>query len=178
MKYNVVISRTYATELVVDVENIGKVYEWIENNEDTINHEELEQCNIINTEISAEPITPSPNEIDELMSLAYQIQAKLREYSHVEGFVPKAMHDALHEMLTHNWKETTHNVETNMNGDFKDARAYVNELNELIGRNAFDYRPSVGWLFPNTCDTFIVSGVNISEKEIDQLNLREDFIID
>ena len=64
MKYNIVISRTYATEIVVDAENIGDAYQWIENNEDSINHEELEQCNIINTDTSAEPLTPSPQRTD------------------------------------------------------------------------------------------------------------------
>jgi hypothetical protein len=178
MKYNVVISRTYATELVVDAENIGKVYEWIENNEDAINHEEMEQCNVINTETSAEPITPSENEASELLDLAWHIKTKLKEYSHVEDFLPTELHKALTKMTEPMVEETTHNVQTNMNGDFKDARAYVNELNELIGRNAFDYRPGLGWLFPNPCNTFIVSGVNISDEEIDRLNLREDFIID
>ena len=178
MKYNIVISRTYATEIVVDAENIGDAYQWIENNEDSINHEELEQCNIINTDTSAEPITPSPNEVSELEDLAWHIKAKLQEYRHVEDFIPIDMHKALAKMTEPMEEETTHNVQTNMNGNFKDARAYVNELNELIGRNAFDYRPSVGWLFPNDCDTFVVSGANISKEEIDRLNLREDFIID
>ena len=43
MKYNVVISRTYATELVVDAENIQEVHDWLGNNDDKVNHEELEQ---------------------------------------------------------------------------------------------------------------------------------------
>jgi hypothetical protein len=178
MKYNVVISRTYATEIVVEADNIGDVYQWIENNEDAINHEEMEQCNIVNTDASAEPITPSPNEYDELQSLAYNIQSQLQAYRHVSDFIPSEMHKALAKMTEPIVEETTHNVQTNMNGDFKDARAYVNELNELIGRNAFDYRPNAGWLFPNDCDTFIVSGVNISDEEINRLNLRQDFIID
>jgi hypothetical protein len=103
MKYNVVISRTYATEIVVEADNIQGVHDWLESNDETINHEEMEQCNIIDIQFSIGSIEPSPNEVDELMALAYQIQGKLREYRHVEDFIPKSMHDALHEMLTHNW---------------------------------------------------------------------------
>jgi hypothetical protein len=101
MKYNVVISRTYATELVVDAENIQEVHDWLGNNDDKVNHEELEQCNIIDIQFSIGSIEPSPNEIDELMSLAYHIKGKLKEYSHVEDFIPIDMHKALAQMLGH-----------------------------------------------------------------------------
>jgi hypothetical protein len=101
MKYNVVISRTYATELVVDAENIQEVHDWLGDNEDKVNHEELEQCNIIDIQFSIGSIEPSPNEIDELMSLAYHIKGKLKEYSHVEDFIPIDMHKALAQMLGH-----------------------------------------------------------------------------
>jgi len=101
MKYNVVISRTYATELVVDAENIQGVHDWLGDNDDKVNHEELEQCNIIDIQFSIGSIEPSPNEIDELMSLAYHIKGKLKEYSHVEDFIPIDMHKALAQMLGH-----------------------------------------------------------------------------
>ena len=101
MKYNVVISRTYATELVVDAENIQEVHEWLGDNDDKVNHEELEQCNIIETYTNVELVKPSPNEAEELIALAYQIQAKLREYRHVEDFIPLDMHKALAQMLGH-----------------------------------------------------------------------------
>lgn len=101
MKYNVVISRTYATELVVEVDNTQEVHEWLGNNDDKVNHEEMEQCNIIETYTSIEAVTPSPNEVSELLDLAWHIKAKLKEYSHVEDFIPIDMHKALSQMLGH-----------------------------------------------------------------------------
>ena len=101
MKYNIVISRTYATELVVEADNTIEVHEWLGNNDDKVNHEEMEQCNIIETYTSIEAVTPSPNEASELLDLAWHIKAKLKEYSHVEDFIPIDMHKALSQMLGH-----------------------------------------------------------------------------
>ena len=98
MKYNVVISRTYATEIVVEADNQDGVYEWLGDNDDKVNHEEMEQCNIIETYTSIEAVTPSPNEYDELQSLAYNIQRQLQAYRHVEDFIPSEMHEALAKM--------------------------------------------------------------------------------
>jgi len=69
MKYNVVISRTYATELVVDAENIQEVHEWLDTHQNKVYHEELEQCNIIEEDVNIEAISPSPNESSELQDL-------------------------------------------------------------------------------------------------------------
>jgi hypothetical protein len=99
MKYNVVISRTYATEIVVEADNQDGVYEWLGDNDDKVNHEELEQCNIIDTYTSIEAVTPSPNEAVELQSLSVYIQRLIQEYRHVEDFVPKELHDALAKMM-------------------------------------------------------------------------------
>jgi len=101
MKYNVIISRTYATELVVDAESIQEVHEWLGNNDDKVNHEELEQCNIIETYTNVELVKPSPNEESELEDLVYHINKKLQEYSHVEDFIPKELYKALEQMLGH-----------------------------------------------------------------------------
>ena len=101
MKYNVVISRTYATEIVVEAENTIEVHEWLGDNDDKVNHEELEQCNIIDTDVNIELVSPSPNEASELEDLAYQILSKLEQYSHVEDFIPIDMHKALSQMLGH-----------------------------------------------------------------------------
>jgi len=101
MKYNVVISRTYATELVVNANDKDGVYEWVGDNEETINHQELEQCNIINADIDIELVTPSPNEVSELQDLVYHINKKLQEYRHVEDFIPKDLYKALEQMLSH-----------------------------------------------------------------------------
>ena len=101
MKYNVVISRTYATELVVDADNTIEVHGWLDKNEEKINHEEMEQCNIIDIQFSIGSIEPSPNEASELQDLAWHIKAKLKEYSHVEDFIPIDMHKALEQMLSH-----------------------------------------------------------------------------
>jgi hypothetical protein len=101
MKYNVVISRTYATEIVIEADNTQGVHDWLESNDDTINHEELEQCNIIDIQFSIDSIEPSENEASELLDLAWHIKAKLKEYSHVSDFIPSEMHDALRQMLIH-----------------------------------------------------------------------------
>jgi hypothetical protein len=101
MKYNIVISRTYATELVVEADNTIEVHEWLDENEETINYQELEQCNIIETDINIEMLEPSQNEASELLDLAWHIKAKLKEYSHVEDFIPIDMHKALRQMLGH-----------------------------------------------------------------------------
>ena len=103
MKYTLTTTRTYETTYNVVADSESDAWDWISENGDLITEAELEQCNVIDEETTLEPCTPSPNEVDELMALAYQIQGKLREYRHVEDFIPKAMHDALHEMLTHNW---------------------------------------------------------------------------
>jgi len=99
MKYNVVISRTYATELVVDAENTIEVYDWLGDNDDKVNHEELEQCNIIETYTNVELVEPSPYEAVELQSLSIYIQRLIQEYRHVEDFVPKELHEALAKMM-------------------------------------------------------------------------------
>jgi hypothetical protein len=101
MKYNVIISRTYATELVVDANDKEGVYEWVGDNEETINHQELEQCNIINADIDIELVIPSLNEAEELLDLAYHIHRLLQNYSHVADFVPKEIRDALEKMSSH-----------------------------------------------------------------------------
>ena len=101
MKYNVVISRTYATEIVVDADNIDGVEEWLETHENKVYHEELEQCNIINTDINIELITPSPNEASELIDLASNIYRLLYAYRHVSDFVPKEIRESLEKMSSH-----------------------------------------------------------------------------
>ena len=101
MKYNVVISRTYATELVVDADNTIEVYDWLDDNKETINYQELEQCNIIEEDVNIEAISPSPNEASELQDLVQHINLKLQQYSHVEDFIPIDMHKALAQMLGH-----------------------------------------------------------------------------
>jgi hypothetical protein len=102
MKYNVVISRTYATELVVDADNKEGVHEWLETHKNKVYHEELEQCNIISDDVNIELVEPSPNEASELEDLAYQILSKLEQYSHVEDFIPSEIYEALEKMRSHN----------------------------------------------------------------------------
>ena len=101
MKYNVIISRTYATELVVDAENTIEVHDWLDDKKDTIYYQELEQCNIIVEDTNIELVEPSPNEVSELQDLVWHIKGKLKEYSHVEDFIPLDMHKALAQMLGH-----------------------------------------------------------------------------
>jgi hypothetical protein len=101
MKYNVVISRTYATEIVVEADDTQGVHDWLESNDETINHEELEQCNIIDIQFSIDSIEPSPNEVDELADLVCHINKKLQQYSHVSNFIPNDLYKALEHMLSH-----------------------------------------------------------------------------
>jgi hypothetical protein len=102
MKYNVVISRTYATELVVDANDKDGVYEWLAENQETINHQEMEQCNIISDDANIELVEPSPNEASELIDLACHIEGMLIQYRHVSDFIPSEMHEALRQMLRYN----------------------------------------------------------------------------
>lgn len=101
MKYNVIISRTYATELVVDAENTIEVHDWLDDNKETINYQELEQCNIIIEDTNIELVSPSPNESSELQDLVCHINQKLQEYRHVEDFIPNDLYKALGQMLGH-----------------------------------------------------------------------------
>jgi hypothetical protein len=99
MKYNVVISRTYSTELVVEADNKEGVHEWLAENQETINHQEMEQCNIISDDANIELVEPSPNEASELIDLACHIEGMLIQYRHVADFIPSEMHEALRQML-------------------------------------------------------------------------------
>ena len=101
MKYNVVISRTYATELVVEADNKEGVHEWLETHQNKVYVEELEQCNIIEEDVNIELISPSPNEVSELQDLVQHINLKLQQYSHVEDFIPQELYKALEQMLSH-----------------------------------------------------------------------------
>lgn len=99
MKYNLVVSRTYVTEMTIVADDESSAWDWINANGDIISEAELEQMNVVDEESSLVPVTPSPNEYDELQTLAHDILRKLREYSHVEDFIPSEMHEALAKMV-------------------------------------------------------------------------------
>ena len=99
MKYNFVMSRTYVTEMTIVADDEASAWDWINDNAEVIYEAELEQMNVINEESSLVPKTPSPNEQDELETLAHDIIRKLKEYSHVEDFIPSEMHTALAKMV-------------------------------------------------------------------------------
>ena len=99
MKYNLVISRTYVTEMTIVADDEASAWDWINENTDVIYEAELEQMNVVNEETSLVPLTPSPNEQDELETLAHDIIRKLKEYSHVEDYIPSEMHEALAKMI-------------------------------------------------------------------------------
>ena len=99
MKYNLVMTRTYVTEMTIVADDEASAWDWINDNAEVIYEAELEQMNVINEESSLVPKTPSPNEKDELEALAYEIVRKLRGYSHVEDFIPSEMHEALAKMV-------------------------------------------------------------------------------
>lgn len=98
MKYNLVVSRTYVTEMIVVADDEASAWDWINANGDMVFDAELEQMNVVDEESSLVPVTPSPNEYDELQTLAHDILRKLREYCHVEDFIPSEMHEALAKM--------------------------------------------------------------------------------
>ena len=175
MKYNFVMSRTYVTEMIVVADDEASAWDWINDNAEAIYEAELEQMNVINEESSLEPVTPSPNEYDELQTLAHEIIRKLRGYIHVEDFIPREMHEALAKMVAPIVE--THKVSTNMNGSHTEAFEYVKELNELIGRNAFKWGAYLGEPFVG-CNKWTIVGTDITNEEINRLNLRQDFIID
>ena len=99
MKYNLVVSRTYVTEMTIVADDESSAWDWINANGDIISEAELEQMNVVDEESSLVPVTPSPNEYDELQTLAHDILRKLREYRHVEDFIPSEMHEALAKMV-------------------------------------------------------------------------------
>lgn len=63
----------------------------------------------------------------------------------------------------------TKSAHTNMVGSSEDAAELCRELNELLGRDEF------GWYVNG--DSIGISAVNLTEEEIERLNLTEDFII-
>jgi hypothetical protein len=68
-----------------------------------------------------------------------------------------------------------HQAETHLMCTSEDAQVHVDELNNLIGREAFTsaltrYRPS-------EIRTRVISGSNLTSEEVDRLDLRTDFII-
>jgi hypothetical protein len=175
MKYKLTTTRTYVTEMIVVAESESDAWDWVNENSDLVAEAELEQMNVMYDESTLEPCTPSPNEYDELQSLAYNIQRELQAYRHVEDFVPSEMHEALAKMVAPIVE--THKVSTNINGSHTEAFEYVKELNELIGRDAFKWGAYLGKPFVG-CDKWTIVGTDITDDEIDRLNLRQDFIID
>jgi hypothetical protein len=51
MKYNLVISRTYVTEIEVTANSEQEALEWLSANTDYVYEQELEQCNVIEEEV-------------------------------------------------------------------------------------------------------------------------------
>lgn len=174
MKYNLVMSRTYVTEMIVVADDEASAWDWININAEAIYEAELEQMNVINEELSLEPVTPSQNEVEELADLVCHINQKLQEYSHIEDFIPSEMHEALAKMIAP--VVETHNVSTNYMGFTTEAYKYVDELNQLIGRKAFSCRTTN--VDQNPYTNWIIFGNDITDEEIDRLNLSQDFIID
>ena len=83
MKYKLTTTRTYVTEMIVVAESESDAWDWVNENSDLVAEAELEQMNVM---------------YDELQTLAHDILRKLREYSHVEDFIPSEMHEALAKM--------------------------------------------------------------------------------
>lgn len=101
MKYNLVISRTYATEIQIEADNMADAWDWVNQNSDAIYEAEMEQCNVISEETDMREIGPSLNEAEELLDLAQHIGRYLDKYIHVSSYVPKEMRDILSQMASH-----------------------------------------------------------------------------
>jgi hypothetical protein len=68
-----------------------------------------------------------------------------------------------------------HQVSTNMNGLAGEVHGYTNELNKLIGRKAFNCRATDDSPYPFS--KWIITGTDITDEEVETLNLSTDFII-
>ena len=101
MKYNLVISRTYVTEIKVVADNPAHAWDWINQNSDFIYEQEMEQCNVISEETNLQEDKPSDNEAEELLDLAGHITEYLHKYRHVEDYIPSEMFRALEQMRSH-----------------------------------------------------------------------------
>jgi len=98
MNYTITIHRTYETEIIVSADNLQGAELWIENNEETINEEELEQCNIVETNAKIIEMEPSANEREEILYLMNTIKNLISEYRHVSEYIPQHLIDALNNL--------------------------------------------------------------------------------
>lgn len=101
MKYNLVISRTYVTEIKVVADSIEEAQQWVDENMDIVYEAELEQCNVVNEETDLQEDTPSLNEAEELLDLAQHIGRYLDKYIHVSDYFPSEIHDAVKKLASH-----------------------------------------------------------------------------
>jgi hypothetical protein len=94
------------------------------------------------------------------------------------GLVFEDLHDEDNNTLTSIvlQAQQLHQVQTNYMGFATGSYKYVDELNKLIGRNAFSCRATD--VDPYPYKNWIVFGNDITTEEIERLNLRTDFIID
>jgi len=95
MRYNITITRTYETEVFVNADSLQDAELWIENNEETINEEELEQCNIVETNAKIIEMEPSANERAEILCLMNTIKKLISDYRHVSEYIPQHLFDEL-----------------------------------------------------------------------------------
>lgn len=93
------------------------------------------------------------------------------------SFVFEDLHDEDNNTLTSIvlQGETLHQVSTNFVGTTTQAYRYVEELNKLIGREAFSGQTK--GVYQNPRSEWIISGTDITLEEIERLNLSLDFII-
>jgi len=105
MKYNLVVSRTYVTEIEVTANNIQEAWQWVSENNDIIYEQELEQCNVVSEMTDMKEIGPSENEAEELLDLAGHITDYLHRYRHVGDYIPSEMFEELEKMRSHIYNE-------------------------------------------------------------------------
>jgi len=98
MNYTITIQRTYETEFIISANTLQEAEDWAQNNEETINEEELEQCNIVETNAKIIEMEPSENEREEILYLMNRIKQLISEYRHVSEYIPQHLIDALNNL--------------------------------------------------------------------------------
>jgi len=105
MRYNITITRTYETEFIISADTLQDAEDWAQNNEDTINEEELDQCNIVETNARITEVLPSANEREEILYLMNRIKLLISHYRHVSEYIPQHLIDELNKLYDKYYNE-------------------------------------------------------------------------
>lgn len=133
--------------------------------------------------LTAQQLRNFLNEIEADGNDLSTIEINFREHDDSDvtpiGYVFEDLHDESNSALTSIvlQRVVTYNAVTNMNGFTTDIHEFVRELNALIGRDCFG--AVVVGSHPHNAYHFswLVTGTDITQDEIEMLNLSEDFVI-